>query len=80
MKFLTPAKENNFLVGCEKCGAIISFSLEDCYCTKHLDQVEFARGHIQNVTKVSINCPNCNKSQDVAAGFRYVSDDKGWFK
>lgn len=34
MNFIKPADENNFLVVCEKCKAIINFSREDCYCVK----------------------------------------------
>lgn len=79
MNFIKPKDENSFLIVCERCGAIINFSKEDCYCTKEAEGKEFREGNIQNITRVYIRCPNCMKPQDVAAGFRYVKDDKCWF-
>jgi Zn finger protein HypA/HybF involved in hydrogenase expression len=79
MNFIKPEDDNNFLVVCENCNAIINFSREDCYCVKELDRMAFERGKFQNVTRAYINCPNCHGHQDVIAGLRYVKGDKHWF-
>ena len=79
MNFIKPKKDNNYLVVCEHCKAIINFSKEDCYCVKEADVVSFEKGDFKNVTRIYIECPNCCHQQDVVAGFRYVSDDRNWF-
>lgn len=79
MNFIAPKEENNFLIICEHCKAIINFSREDCYCTKKADTDELLKGHFQNVTRMYITCPNCNSRQDVMAGLRYVYNDRSWF-
>ena len=79
MNFIKPKEENNFLIVCEHCKAIVNFSREDCYCIKEVDTDALLKGHFQNVSRVLITCPNCNSRQDVAAGLRYVTNDKNWF-
>lgn len=79
MNFIKPEEENNFLIVCEHCKAIISFSKEDCYCLKALDPIALDKGDFKNVTRLYITCPNCYKQQDVVAGLRYVSNDRNWF-
>lgn len=79
MNFIKPKEENNFLVVCEHCKAIVNFSREDCYCIKEVDTDALLKGHLQNVSRVLITCPNCGSRQDVVAGLRYVTNDKNWF-
>ena len=78
MNFIRP-EEDSFLIVCEHCKAIITFSKEDCHCIKVLDRIALDKGDFKNSTRVYINCPNCYKQQDVAAGLRYVENDKNWF-
>lgn len=79
MNFINPKEENNFLIVCEHCKAIINFSKEDCYCIKEVDTASLLAGCIQNITRVCIKCPNCHAEQDVAAGLKYVTNNKNWF-
>lgn len=79
MNFIKPASENNFLIICEHCKSIINFSKEDCFCAKTVDIDELILGRYQNITKVYIECPNCQRTLDVAGGLRYLENDKRWF-
>lgn len=79
MNFLKPKSKDNFIIVCEHCKAIVSFSEEDCYCSKSADVDGLLSGDIHNITRVFIRCPNCRNEQDVVTTFRHAKKDKGWF-
>ena len=79
MNFIRPKDDNNFLIVCERCKAIVNFSKEDCYCIKEADEVAFKNGEFKNVTRAYISCPSCRNMQDVIGGLKYTLNDKTWW-
>lgn len=72
MNFIKPKNDNNFIIICEACKAIINFSKEDLYFVKEVDTGAFNNRRLDNITKFCIFCPNCNHKQDVAGAIKYI--------